>query len=223
MVPRRWVVFPPKTPKRSIRKWVDGRLTVEFHADTPSQSGWFEEAVGPIYYQQVQGDFLAETHVRAALVGDPAMPPTRGFNSAGLLVRDPQSAPGNQNWVMWNTGYQGGNNCETGDVVSVGSEGKTTVNSSSVLCLNEGSHVGRLVLCRVGPTIRLIRKLDGDPAWIQLHEYQRDDFPDTVDVGLILNGWDVPPDMTATFDYLRIEPIDSLDPCSEQSLEQSRP
>lgn len=203
----------------------NGRLQIRFRDGSPTQNGWFGDNVGPALTQRVSGGFLAVLEVDAHREGEPQLAPTQGFNSAGLLLRDPAStSPGGQNWVMWNTGRQGSSNCDRGETrVAVGSEGKTTVNSRSTLCLDEGSHRGRLALCRVGPSVRLLRKLEGDATWTEYHAYERPDFPQEMDLGVLANGWARPPDLHAEFESIRITAVTSLAECSAETLEASEP
>lgn len=175
-----------------------GMLTIR-----PRAGGWYAEHEGPLLYKLVDGDFLVETWVAASKVGDPDAPPDQPYNSAGLLVRDPNHAPGRDNWVMYNVGRQDGR---------VASEGKTTVDSQSVLELVEGARQGRLRICRLGSQLVLARQLDGEAAFTVTQRYDRGDLPGTLQVGTIVNGWnslgpepnlDVAPDLEATFDYVR--------------------
>ena len=170
----------------------------------PKAGGWYGAYVGPLLYKRVTGDFRVETWVSAAKIGDPDAPPDEQFNSAGLLARDPEHGPGNDDWVMVNTGRQVGE--------LVGSEGKTTVASQSTLELLEGPFRGRLRICRVGAVIVLARMLEGETEWRELARYERGDLPEELQVGMVATGWNtaaqVPdltrvPDVEARFDYVR--------------------
>ncbi len=176
-----------------------GRLTLR-----PKAGGWYGSYQGPFIYKMVRGDFRVETWVSAAKLGNPEAPPDEQFNSAGLMVRDPETGPGFDDWVMVNTGRQLG--------TLVGSEGKTTVGSQSTLELVEGSFRGRLRICRTGPTVVLARMLEGETQWRVLNRYDRPDLPADVQVGMVATGWNTSeqqpdlgrtPDLEATFDYVR--------------------
>ncbi len=203
----------------------DGSLQITFREGSPARYAWFGDDVGPALTQRVRGNILAVLEVDAHRVGEPDLPPTGEFNSAGFLLRDPaSSSPGNQNWIMWNTGSQGTSNCVDGSTtVDVGSEGKTTINSSSNLCLNPGSHRGRLAICRVGPSVRLMRKLEGDDAWTEVHAYERSDFPDELDIGVLANAWATGPDLHAEFGSIFFSVPANLDGCSASVLERDLP
>ena len=176
-----------------------GALTI-----VPTRDGWFGDFDGPLLFKEVSGDFVIKTLVQAGSTSDPATAPMNLFNSAGLLVRDPDHQPGVENWIMHNLGFQ---------AEFVGSEGKTTVNSESMLTLVPGPNRGRLRLCRTGDRFILARRLDGESAFMQTHEFNRADLPDTLQVGLVANGWNsgglepdlsITPDLRATFDYIRL-------------------
>jgi hypothetical protein len=175
-----------------------GRLLIR-----PLAGGWYGDYVGAMLYKPVSGDFIVETHVQTVSRADGSSPPSLPFNSGGLIVRDPASAPGNQNWLTNNVGFQS---------ASVATEGKTTVGSHSELFLRNGTQSGILRICRFGSTFVLARRLEGEDAFIETHRFDRPDLPDQVQVGMMANGWNSTggdPDTTqsadvdASFDYVR--------------------
>lgn len=198
------------------RQWdeVDGEARTE-HLDLaqsnagmltlrPKAGGWYGSYAGPLIYKMVKGDFRVETWVSAAKIADPDAPPDEQFNSAGLIARDPEHGAGHDDWVMVNVGRQLG--------ALVGSEGKTTVGSQSVLELVDGPFRGRLRICRVGSVVIVARMLEGETAWRQLQRYDRSDLPEDLQVGMVATAWntsaEVPDlsraaDVEATFDYVR--------------------
>lgn len=175
-----------------------GQLTMQ-----PVASGWYGGYVGPMLFKHVTGDFAVETAVRASSLDDPETPPSRLFNAGGLIVRNPDSGSGVENYVVHNVGRQ---------LSTVATEGKTTRDSGSTLELVDGIHHGRLRICRIGDSFLLTRRLDDESRFRQTHRYDREDLPDTVQVGLMANGWNasggepdtsVSPDVEVTFDYVR--------------------
>jgi hypothetical protein len=172
---------------------VPGQLVIE-----PTGSGWYDDDEGPFLYKELTGDFVVEVEAAALDEGDLVSAPSEPFHSAGLLARDPSSDQGTQDWVMYNLGRQ---------EMFVGSEGKTTLSSMSVLTLLPGEHRGLLRMCRDGADIRLLRRLEGDAAWVEEHVYPRPDLPATLQVGLVINAW--PPgggdarNLHARFGYVR--------------------
>ena len=88
-------------------------------------------------------------------------------------------------------------------LVPIGSEAKNTTNSVSVLELQSGSTNGRLTSCRVGANFAVYRQLDNETQWTLIGDVTRNDFPETTQVGMIVNGFSGP-DIRATFDYVRM-------------------
>jgi len=179
----------------------------------PTEAGWFADFQGPLLFKVVSGDFIVETSLVAGSVGAPQNPPSQVFNSAGLLVRDPDHGPQTENWIMHNLGFQAD---------FVGSEGKNTVESVSQLTLIEGSHQGRIRVCRVGDRVILAREFGPGEGFTATHEFNRPDFPAELQVGLIVNGWNsmgsepdtsLTPDLRAEFDYIRLWRPGSAEDC----------
>jgi hypothetical protein len=156
--------------------------------------GWYMGQDAVFLFKELSGNFVVETHVTTSDRAAPAQPPSQPFNSAGLLVRDPASGPGAENWLMYNVGFQ---------QQFVGTEGKTTVNSQSVLTLNPGANAGRLRICRVGSDVHMLKWLDDENDWTLEHSFVRDDLPATLQVGMMADGYTNPPDLHARFDWVR--------------------
>lgn len=161
-----------------------GKLTI-----TPLVSSWYLDDQATFLYKQVTGDFVVEIDVAAYKKGTIAGAPTEVFNSGGLLLRDPASAPGSERWSMYNLGHQ-----ET----FIGVEGKLTEASQSELILvpTTDRFQGRLRVCRVEGTIHMLRKFPDEAAWTETHTFpgtfpQTPTFPlpDTVQVGIINNAY----------------------------------
>lgn len=178
-----------------------GHLTL-----VPLHSGWYADTTGPLVYKEVQGNFLVQVRVAAGNVNDHSQPPSQEYNAAGILVRDPASVPGDQNWLAHNLGYQS-------NAVGVGSEAKTTVESGSTLYLHPGARSGRLAVCRLGDVFHMLRWLDDETGWTETNTFTRADLPDRLQVGMMANGWTPPPDLYATFDWIRFAPVQSLQDC----------
>jgi hypothetical protein len=181
-----------------------GRLTL-----VPVHSGWYADGTGPFLFKEITGDFVVQIHVNAGNVENHDIAPTREYNAAGILVRDPDSVSGDQDWLAFNLGYQSNQN-------GVGTEGKTTVDSVSTLYLNPGARSGRLSLCRLGNTYHMLRWLDDESSWTEVHTFTRADLPDRVQVGMMANGWTPPPDLYATFSWIRFAPAQSMSDCTSE-------
>ena len=75
-----------------------GRLHLEA---TMSGAGttWYNDSEGPLVYRAVTGDFDVRTIIATEDPGSPGDPPPTQYRLAGLLARDPASAPGSLDWV----------------------------------------------------------------------------------------------------------------------------
>lgn len=81
----------------------DGRLRVVGDGEG---IGWFSDSQGPLLYKDVTGDFMIETEVSMHRKDGEEGLPEGNFSSAGLLVRAPGGTQGNENWLMFNIGFQ---------------------------------------------------------------------------------------------------------------------
>lgn len=189
----------------------EGHLTLTFDAWSNPYYGWYQDYAGPFLHKSVTGNFLVSTRLNARSLSDPSQGPTSQYNSAGILARDPSSVAGNENWLVYNLGYQEN---------SIATEGKTTDNSVSVLTLlpTGGIHAGELAMCRFNEHFRLFRRLDGETSWHQEHDYARADLPATLDVGLMANAWQSPATIRAEYDYIRLQVPTVASDCSEAGL-----
>lgn len=155
-----------------------GALTLE-----PETSGWFEDYRGVLRYKLVSGDFRVETRLRAT--GLAAAVPSRAFSLAGIMARVPRHEsepadwqPGQENWLFITAG--------TADAPGAPQfETKNTVDSTSALITHPGQQGWlELRIQRRGPRFDLSRRLPGED-WNTLRTLVRDDFPETIQVGLL--------------------------------------
>jgi hypothetical protein len=195
---------PAQYDSLDVGQTVPGHLVIR-----PTAGGWYNEQEHPLVYKEFGGDFVVETYAMALDETDPNLPTSDDYHSAGLMLRDPASDTGTQNWLMYNTGYQVG---------ETGTEGKTTVDSNSVLTLLPGTFRGRLRICRLGAEYRMFKWLEGETDWTLEHTYTRPDLPGTLQVGMVTNAW--PPqggpdrNIEARFDYIRVGSVASVADCT---------
>lgn len=156
---------------------------------------WYADVTGPYVYQMTWGDFTATTSVRSLDRNDLSDPPDHEYNSTGLILRNPD-ASGGQNYIMTNLGMQSVAN-------GIGSESKTTFNSMSILYLDPDEHEGEVRIMRTGTVIRTYKRTAGDADFVLLDEFDRSDIPDTVQIGMVLNGYSADPDIRGEFEYIR--------------------
>lgn len=189
----------------------------------PTVSGWYADFRGPFLYQEVTGDFVVTTRVRARGTGG-ALPSTT-WSLAGLMVREPRAmtaatwAPRAENWLFVTTGIAG----RAGQPVV---ETKTTVNGRSALNLHP-AHAGwvELRIVRARADFLVFVRPEGAAEWTLQERFHRPDLPATVQVGVnAYSGWDLvpelwndaatfnrtvitdrPTDLVAEFDYVRFD------------------
>jgi len=184
----------------------------------PTTSGWYSDWRGPLMFKQVDGDFIFETSVTASSLAAPGTAPALGFTSVGIMVRNPDRAPGEENWIMLDLGTQD----RDGEALVIGYEAKNTTNSQSNLWTENGDVSGRLRICRLGVTFILAVQYDGDPQYVEVNRFERGDMPSLLQAGLIINAWNgtsgmpnfnLETDLLATWDYARFLPIADESEC----------
>lgn len=182
-----WVLSPAEHQVRIAIE--SGKLVI-----LPKTGVWYMDQQGASATKPVTGDFLVTGIVTAKSRDDVNSPPRQQFNSGGLIVLDPASAPGKRNYVLVNIGRQqnelGSGICET-------------LNSQSRFKLDSGAATGSLRLGRIGKSLYAYRKLTGENEWRQLGEFQWPDPPQTLDVGVMANGMGNAPDALIEFDEVR--------------------
>jgi len=170
-------------------------------------SVWFHHEAGPGVVRDVTGDFAITTVVRARSTRRPAEPVRTNFQFGGLIVRDPASdaADAKENYVFSVVGYRG-------DYLSA--ETKSTVNDLSMV---DGppwpSGDAEIRICRVGRDLHLYIRDIGATTWTPAITYRRDDLPATVQAGAIAYTYTDDVDLTSTFEFVSLRPVDSARDC----------
>lgn len=168
-----------------------------------ANSLWYNDSTGVLVYKAVSGNFIATSSlsIRSALI--PAnIPPA--INFGGLMALDPTSSGANQNYV--HIAY--GNLNMAAEV-----ETKTTVDGTSVFPTNPWPGVeGEIRICRLANRFLFYTRVSGG-MWQFLREYDRPDFPTTLNVGLMAYANDNADSITS-FDFIHFaSPNDEAD-CS---------
>ncbi len=174
-----------------------------------SRRAWHGGAVAPFLYRTITGNFIVETLVNAHKTGDASQAPTGYYTTAGILLyspnsTDPLTTSNGQQWFMYATGHV---EYPPNDVV--GTTRMSTVNSASIISKEVAGHELILRACRIDNTLYFFRKEIGDPVWTPdpaldtNRAYVRNDFPETLHVGLVANAYYGASDITAEFDYIR--------------------
>ncbi|HWB80001.1 MAG TPA: hypothetical protein VG755_33785 [Nannocystaceae bacterium] len=195
----------PSLPGWSTFRADAAAVTVEggqLHMDPGLDTVWLHSETSILLWKEVQGDFMATAAVRAHVPQDENTPPPAGYRFGGLMARD--GGGGAENYVFIVLGTDEDPSVET----------KTTVNSSSTW---QGPSwpgaAGDVRLCRVGATFQLwVRNTGG--AWQLSNQFERDDLPDTLQVGPIAYNNAPDPQLRVSFDFVDFEPVGSLNDCS---------
>jgi hypothetical protein len=189
----------------------------------PTVSGWYADFRAPFLFQEVDGDFVATTRVRARGTGGDL--PSVTWSLAGLMVREPRTTtaqtwePRAENWLFATTWIAG----RAGQPVL---ETKTTVNGRSALNLHPvPAGWMELRIVRVRADFLVFYRADGVAQWTLQERFHRPDLPRTLQVGVnAYSGWDLVPelwndaaafnhtvitdratDLAAEFDYVRFD------------------
>ena len=189
----------------------DGKLVLEPNAKV-SRIAWYMDDTGPLVYKQINGNFLAEIQLEVSSMKEPDRAPYGSFNSAGFVIRNPASTYKDQNWIMYNFGNQD---------FGFGREAKTTSDSESYLSIASAPskfNSGKLRICRIDSTFYLYHKMENEKSWISeeaSEEFVRNDLPEIVDVGMIINASGTPKETRAEFDYIRFSDVGSKADCTK--------
>ncbi len=185
----------------TIADWQRVHLTEQWNADQleaydidttqpgrmvmmPYTVSWFANYRGPLSFKDVTGDFVITTDVRATGRDGQSIPQAQ-YSLAGIMIRTPRNitpqtwTPGGENYVFLSLGHgdNGG--------ASYQFEVKTTINSNSTLNLSPSpANNVQLQVARLGPYVITLRREPGQP-WVVHRRYLRNDFPATLQVGLV--------------------------------------
>lgn len=214
-----------------------GRLTLS--PINVAETGWYSENRGAFLYKEVTGNFMVEVELSVGRQTNAALAPRGQFNSAGLVLRDPESRLGGlESWVMYNFGNQ---------LNGLAREAKTTrpnpgnesLSTFYLTPLDNPVLTGALRLCRVDNGIYLFHRMAGAASWTEeaytpltnlygngMYQptpgtvrggpirFIRDDLPATLEIGLTAGNWSPPFDTLAQFDYMRFYEVNSPEDCA---------
>ncbi|HEX5450792.1 MAG TPA: hypothetical protein VFW86_00245, partial [Candidatus Limnocylindrales bacterium] len=166
---------------------------------------WFESSQGVLFWTTVDGNFRASATVSTSKTSDSGEDPGGGgiTQLAGLMARAPATAT--ENYVLVDVGV---------DTDGPSVETKSTTDGHSAF---EGpawpSADAELQLCRIGTTFTLWkREIGSDLDFTLAATFRRPDLKGPIQVGANIYS-DGPPDITAQFNDLAIEPLDPGEPC----------
>lgn len=157
---------------------------------------WYNDSQGPLVYKAVTGDFDVRTVVSTEDPGNPGNPPPTQYRLAGLLARDPASAPGALDWVHVALG-------SGATAQGVSYEYKSTAASVSTWATTPtASPDGELRIVRTGAVFDLYWRPDALASWLLIQSFVRADMPATLHVGLMIYATEAPPSIRASFDQI---------------------
>jgi hypothetical protein len=165
---------------------------------------WFQTSKGVLFYTTLSGDFRVSATVSTSKTSDSSQDPGGDgtVQLAGLMARaeTPQ-----ENYVFITVGS---------DANGLSVETKSTTNGDSKFAGPAWpSGDAELKLCREGTTFTLWKRSVGSADDFTLAQrYQRDDLKGDLQVGANIYS-DSPPDLTAVFGDLTIEPLDPGEAC----------
>lgn len=187
-----WTVYNPGKVSLSVS---GGALHLEPTA-TGGPNMWFDDGEGPLVYKLVTGDFDVSAVLATRDPAVPANPPPPEYRLAGILARDPASAPGDINTVHVALGA--GSN-----VQGTSYEYKSTDGSTSTWATTPTpSPAGEVRLRRSGATVEMYWRPDSVSSWTMIQSFNRPDLPATMQVGLMVYALTAPASIEALFDEI---------------------
>jgi hypothetical protein len=157
---------------------------------------WYNDSEGPLVYKAVTGDFDVRTVISTEDPGSPGDPPPTQYRLAGLLARDPASAPGALDWVHVALG-------SGATAQGTSYEYKSTTTSVSTWATTPTpSPDGELRLVRTGAIFDYYWRPDALASWLLIASFNRPDMPATLQVGMMIYATEAPPAIRASFDEI---------------------
>ena len=162
---------------------------------------WFEGYRGPLIYKEVTGDFVFTGGI--AISGRSGGFPTSNFqfNLAGVMCRIPMNYPNgalgangwqdtDQNYIFLAIGgaNDGDGRCDPNPSPCLAPhlEVKTTINGQSVLDIQDiDAAEAQFRFARIGSVFIIMYKLATSSDWVIHRRYERNDFPETVQIGFV--------------------------------------
>ena len=168
----KWTLYRPDPATIAVE---DSRLVLT----AVEESVWLSSKSAPLVYQEVSGDVTVLSTAHARRASDPSKTPDKQYQYGGLMLRDPVSEDGDENYVFVVLGVREPNARLNIEVKS------TTDNDSKADIIDWSSGDAELRIDRNGSKIILSAREIGKPTWQLLKTYNRPDLPDTLQAGVI--------------------------------------
>ena len=172
---------------------IDVDSLVEGHMNMmPYSTAWFQNRRSNLYYKEVVGDFIFTTKVYATDRAEISHPGA-SYSLSGAMLRAPKDmtdaatewSPGEENYVFLSLGFAATNHPSCPSCPGPHFEVKSTTNSSSSLNVSSiDTAAADIRIARIDNAIIVLYALPGEAFQVR-QRYNRSDFPDTLQVGLV--------------------------------------
>jgi hypothetical protein len=190
-----WSIEHPELASIQV---ANGRLDI-----APSSGGlpnmWYQGGEGVLVNRLVTGDFTVSTRLTVDDPNAPGSPPPPQYRFAGIMARNPESTPADQDYVHAALGVGG-------PLEPIVSEDKSNLDSvSDWIVYPVSSNTGELRLRRSGSVFSLDYRLDATHAWSLMRSHDRPDLPPTLEVGMMVYAASSPAAVRGRFEFIRFE------------------
>ena len=166
------------------------------------RSAWEDKASGGLLYRELEGDFVMDAGIRLLKNVDSLTAPDKGFQQAGLMIRN--STDSSENYIFLSAGTGGNPNPKIFFKKTVNGKSKTA-------SVRKDKLEGWLRIEKKGNNIIAYWKDDAEDHWEKIGESNVDWITGKVQVGLAVfasfsgQGPKMHPDMKAEFSKVRID------------------
>jgi len=135
---------------------------------------WFRQSAGPMVYQNIKGDFDQQVKLFVSQQTDKSVPPNKGFQAGGVIIRNPDTEKENHTAIWLGTRGNKTLKLSTQETVDNKSKVRSEVADKSSIFMR---------VQRQGNTITFYYKWDENAEWEKILENVKA-FPETIQLGL---------------------------------------
>ena len=168
------------------------------------KSLWEEDQTSAMIYKNIQGDFAIESRLDISKTSDLSQVPDKGFQQAGIIIRNPDNKK--ENYLILSMGTGGNANPKIFFKKTIDNKTRTVANKRENMS-------GWLRIEKMGSTIAAFYKSDEHSAWEKYGEYDIGWLKGNLQIGLMVfanfpgEGPKAKPDIRAAFSQLKIDAI----------------